>query len=180
MTLLSSVACRISIWRPNSFLRWFAYKLNKEMFNRLSVTLGVGWHNAAPPEPVGGIALWWEQWEADLVWHMAAGSSTVWAYLYWWTHRCWCAGGEVDEQWPSCACGVVWQRVTVIEITVESHSRPGVEVPCVGWGTWTLGRCPGLVVTGSSSDLLHVQVTHWKTFLTSLYSSGGVPRWKIA
>lgn len=42
MMVLSSVACRISIWQPNSFVGWFAGKLSKEIFNRLNVTLGVG------------------------------------------------------------------------------------------------------------------------------------------
>ena len=41
MTLLSSVACRISIWQSDSFVGWFAYKLSKETLNRLNVTLGV-------------------------------------------------------------------------------------------------------------------------------------------
>lgn len=42
MIVLSSVACRISVWQPNSFVAWLAGKLNKEVFNRLNVTLGVG------------------------------------------------------------------------------------------------------------------------------------------
>lgn len=47
-------------------------------------------------------------------------------------------GGAVEEleeeQWISCARGVIWQWVTVIEITIENHSRPGVGVPLVESG----------------------------------------------
>lgn len=47
-------------------------------------------------------------------------------------------GGAVEEleeeQWISCARGVIWQWVTVIEITRENHSRPGVGVPLVESG----------------------------------------------
>lgn len=57
MTLLSSAACRVSMWQPNSFIGWFAYKLNKEISNKLNMTLRVGCHNATSPEPVGEIVL---------------------------------------------------------------------------------------------------------------------------
>ena len=64
--------------------------------------------------------------------------------------------GVLEEQWTSCARGVIWQWVVVIEITIENRSRPGAEVPLVGSGAWTLGPCLGLVVFGGSSDLLGV------------------------
>lgn len=57
MMLLSSAACWVSVWQPNSFIGWFAYKLNKEISNKLNTTLGVGQCNATPPEPVGGTVL---------------------------------------------------------------------------------------------------------------------------
>lgn len=48
-----------------------------------------------------------------------------------------------EEQWTSCARGVIWQWVTVTEITTENHSRPSTEVPLVGSAAWTLGAWLG-------------------------------------
>lgn len=65
-----------------------------------------------------------------------------------------CTNGHVlEEQWTRCAHG---QWVTVIEVMIENHSRPVVEVPLAGSGAWTLETYFGLAVFGCSSDLLGV------------------------
>lgn len=55
--------------------------------------------------------------------------------------------GVLEEQWTSCAHG---QWVTVTEIMVENHSRPGVDVALAGSGTWTLETCFGLAVLSAA------------------------------
>lgn len=57
---------------------------------------------------------------------------------------CWRSSGELkEEQWTGCARGVIWQWVTVTEITIENHSRPSTEVPLVESAAWTLGAWLG-------------------------------------
>ena len=66
----------------------------------------------------------------------------------------------MEEQRTSCTRSVIWQWVTMTEITIENCSRPGIEATLMGSGAWTLRTCLGLVVSGSSSHLLGVWVMH--------------------